>query len=255
MGYRHLFKLQIVILLLILFSCKSGREITRSKKSLSSIEKLADELKKTKVEYKSFKARAKIQFETPELNHSAMLHLRIKKDSIVWGSVTAFLGLEVARFFATGNEVVLIDKFNGVVYKYPYHKIADQYGIADVGLSFIQNFFLGDPLFELDESCRLIKDQDQYRVDKNDDIINRSMFINNLMQVFRYELQHQAQNKNATILYSGIMGENDKYVPGNIMINVNIPESNTMEISYQSINFDKSLKFNTSIPDNYEIIE
>jgi hypothetical protein len=254
MEFKNLTK-YLFIGILFFTSCKTGSKVFKSHANISEIEKLAIQVAENEIDYNTFKGRAKINIETPDLKQSATLYIRIKNDSIVWGSVTALLGLEIVRFYATHEKLVMLSKFENKAYIYSYYQVEEMFGISDVDLEFIENLFIGKPLFDIDNSCEFTQNESQYVINKNDDILQRQMQINEFLQVFRYDIIHNVDNKKATILYSGQMKEGNRQIPENIIINASLPELNSMEINYQSINFDKSLKFNTSIPESYEIIE
>lgn len=55
-------------------------------------------------------ARAKTRIELKNKRHDFTLNLRIKKDERIWASVTAILGLEVARALITPDSVIIINR-------------------------------------------------------------------------------------------------------------------------------------------------
>lgn len=115
-------------------SCKRNSSLF-----LKTKEKL--EISNPKFEYLS--SKAKFKFEHDGNRIPATANFRIKKDSIIWASITPGLGLEVARILITREHVFVIDKLKKQYHEYGFRELSEQYGF-DFSFDLIQSVILGN---------------------------------------------------------------------------------------------------------------
>lgn len=141
---RFLFGL-IVLLGITLSSCKSSQDLNLGRsdlKKMSPEEILAknNELPKTS---NLLSIKSKVYFKTPKLSDSFKMHVRMKRDSIIWISAT-YYKVEVARFVFTQDSVKMIDRKNEKYFKGGYNFIQNLYNVP-FDFSSLQATLLGEP--------------------------------------------------------------------------------------------------------------
>lgn len=129
----------------LLFSCKTTQEIERKR---SNLEKLTPQeiLVKNNTNPKlkgELAIKSKVYFKTPKLSDSFKMHIRMKRDSIIWISAT-YYKVEVARFVFTQDSVKMIDRKNEKYYLGGYTYIQNLYNVP-FNFSSLQATILGEP--------------------------------------------------------------------------------------------------------------
>ena len=69
-------------------------------------------------------------------------NLRMRRDSTIWLSVSAFMGMESIRMLVTQDTVVLLNRMNQTYLKEPFSTVAEMQGIPS--FQEIQSRLLGD---------------------------------------------------------------------------------------------------------------
>ena len=96
----------------IISSCSSSKKITGSKIKEMSANRLMREINANSFDFESLQAKVGIKVETEDNAFNLKGQLKMKKDSILWASITLPLGLEVARIKVTADSIFFINKSN-----------------------------------------------------------------------------------------------------------------------------------------------
>ena len=96
----------------IISSCSSSKKITGSKIKEMSANRLMREINANSFDFESLQAKVGIKVETEDNAFNLKGQLKMKKDSILWASITLPLGLEVARIKVTTDSIFFINKSN-----------------------------------------------------------------------------------------------------------------------------------------------
>ena len=129
---------RVVILMLVAFSF-----LTSCKRNTSLFSGRKEKLEIINPEFDYLSSKAKFKFDHNNKKVSATANFRIKKDSIIWVSVTPGLGLEVARMLISRDHVFVLDKVNKKYYEYEFEDLSEQYGF-DFNFGLIQSVILGN---------------------------------------------------------------------------------------------------------------
>ena len=100
-----------------------------------------DRLEIVDPEFDYFSAKAKVKFDDGEKSVSATANFRIKKDSIIWLSITPGLGIDVARVLINTENVYVLDKINKQYYEYTFEELSKEYDF-DFNFEMIQSGYL-----------------------------------------------------------------------------------------------------------------
>ena len=78
---------------------------------------------------------------------SGTLSLRMKKDSILWFSVSVAMGIQVAKGMLVGDTLHLLDLYNKNYYAISVQEVSEKLH-TPVGITQLQNLFIGLPLID-----------------------------------------------------------------------------------------------------------
>ncbi|WP_051292714.1 DUF4292 domain-containing protein [Olivibacter sitiensis] len=133
--------LYICLALFVLFgACKTKKKIAtkeidkREAVNVSNKARVIGELRNKQVSFDSFSARAKTNLIINDDKQDVTLNLRIKDKQAIWVSVTAILGLEVARVLITPDSFKVVNRINNEYIEKPFSEL---YRFSSVPLSFV----------------------------------------------------------------------------------------------------------------------
>ena len=234
-------KLYITALLsvIILSSCnllkKSNTDNNSSNKISLSEKELIKKINSQNIspEWTSLNSKIKVNKEGQEVTINA--HIRIKKDSIIWISVKAPLGIEIFRTMITSDSVYYMNRMNK---NYFIKHISHIREVVKTDVSFIK---LQEIIFASPNITVLNSNKENYEI------------LKDIFRVYKMELQEE-EDKKVSIRYSDYKVFSDiggLYFPEKIFIDVKSEEIFTAEINYTKIKFNKTASISFKIPKSY----
>ncbi len=148
-----------VIILFVLASC--------SKRALpvSSIEK---EYGLERFDFEYLQTKSKIKFVSEDKSITSSATIRMKKDSVIWVSLSPLFGIEAARGFISRDTVVFLDRINKEVYRYNYESLSKMLNF-DVNFQMVQSILLGDQVFNFTTEDKYDKKGNLLKIDQKRD--------------------------------------------------------------------------------------
>ncbi len=160
---KNILPIVCAIILMSVISCRSTKKLQTavnkkdtvitvknvpSTDSLKGGKDLISNLSKNMIDFKTFSAKIKVQYEDskgkqPDVNAFVRMH----KDSIIWISINAtFLSIEAFRILITKNHVTILNKLQKQVEEHPFSFIEE---IAKIPLDFktLQDIIIGNPIY------------------------------------------------------------------------------------------------------------
>lgn len=115
--------------------------------SIAFIKEQYTQLQSRRIQYTTFNAKLDVDYEDgtgQQLNLNAQL--RMYKDSLIWASITAILGIEGLRAYITKDSVKILDKQNKV---YIVRSVAylNEVTALPLDLTSLQDLLIGNPVF------------------------------------------------------------------------------------------------------------
>lgn len=253
----------------IISSCSSSKKITGSKIKEMSANRLMREINANSFDFESLQAKVGIKVETEDNAFNLKGQLKMKKDSILWASITLPLGLEVARIKVTTDSIFFINKSNKSYlaeqtesFNYLQNINADINTIQSVftGNIFLINKKSDNNVFIKDNKYNLLSEENITFINnkyKKNFTINKNIIIDpTLFRITKYEIiNNEDYNYGLTIDYSNFIEIKGKYLPSIIKINISTEEKMYITITYSNISTNNNTQYNFSIPKKYERIK
>lgn len=229
----------LFFLVIILSSCNLFKKSNIENNLLNDSSLLEKELIKKinsqniSPDWTSLNSKIKVNKEGQEVTINA--HIRIKKDSIIWISVKAPLGIEIFRTMITSDSVYYMNRMNK---NYFIKHISHIREVVKANVSFIK---LQEIIFASPNITVLNSDKENYEI------------LKDIFRVYKMELQEE-EDKKVSIRYSDYKVFSDiggLYFPEKIFIDVKSEEIFTAEINYTKIKFNKTASISFKIPKSY----
>ena len=141
-------KLHIILLsaLLVLASCGSHRKNVAPTEAMLT-EALIQQVEQNETQWNWFTAKLNIQPESGMISNLGG-QIRMQRDSVIWVSVMALLGMEAVRIMLTPDSLFVINKLENSYVKESLDMLKARFG-TDIRFSDIQNMLLGNGLWML----------------------------------------------------------------------------------------------------------
>jgi hypothetical protein len=229
----------LFFLVIILSSCNLFKKSNIENNLLNDSSLLEKELIKKinsqniSPDWTSLNSKIKVNKEGQEVTINA--HIRIKKDSIIWISVKAPLGIEIFRTMITSDSIYYMNRMNK---NYFIKHISHIREVVKANVSFIK---LQEIIFASPNITVLNSDKENYEI------------LKDIFRVYKMELQEE-EDKKVSIRYSDYKVFSDiggLYFPEKIFIDVKSEEIFTAEINYTKIKFNKTASISFKIPKSY----
>ena len=147
------------LLLPFLFACKAKKNLPPStavkcRLDYKSAKTLSSLLKKNEVQYTTFSGKIKTIVTAEDKSSDFTLSLRMKKDSIIWASISSF-GIEGMRLVATKDSIRFIDRLHNKYFIGDYDTLS-QLLRTEIDLEILQSLLVGNSVdfYTEDEKLR-----------------------------------------------------------------------------------------------------
>ncbi|MCF8218566.1 MAG: DUF4292 domain-containing protein [Bacteroidales bacterium] len=259
------YSLLIFLSLVILAGCKSWKKTTSepSDIEMEKLRNLSEKSVKANFRYDWLQAKISGKLETGNNNFRFKANLRMKKDSVIWVSVTPGFGFEVARLMITSDSVKMINRLKQTYFLEKYSAIKNLIGI-DIPFSSFQEILIGNmPVIEsfynwqtdTIENLHVIKEKADYNSDQS--------YTKNVRQEYRvnpqnYKLskirveQLKPQNRLISFSYSDYQERQNMMFPAIVKGLIDDGSISKIYLNYKKLDTSEKQHFPFSINPKYK---
>ncbi len=142
-----------LLIVLILASCKSNKLVENTAEPIGSIpaDSVYNKMNASKFDVEWFGAKFKGVYHRPEEKQGFNGQIRIRKDSVIWVSVTAMMNIEVFRMEIKPDSFTFINRLDKTYISSSIEYLRDRIGV-DVDFEMLQAVIFGNdfPYYEND---------------------------------------------------------------------------------------------------------
>lgn len=256
------------ILILVLSSCKPGA-LVRDDLVIAPIKTalLIDSVKQESLEFDYLSAKLAIKYKGKQ-SLSLKGNLRMKKDSVIWLSLSPGLGIEAARVLISKDEVQFMNRLEKNYSIYSYQELSEKFN-TPLHFDMIQSFLTGNHMLPLHEKELFsdVSNEKNYRISNFSErqlrkiekgkMIPEELVFMLLVHPEHYRpegqfLEDKQQDRSLSIRYHDYEKLNNSYLPEKIDIEVKAEEENAVHISFSKIACPDELSFSFRIPSKYD---
>ena len=250
------FKILSVTLILLMFGCKSAKNITSSGKLDSKIssKQIIKEHFKQEAKFKTLQSRVKVEYIRGNRSQAHTINLRIEKDKTIW--ISGALG--VVRAKITPTTVSFYNKLDHTYFDGDFSLISDLLG-TNLDFNKVQNLILGEALFDLNKE---LYDADVHEASyllqpKNQSALLEIFLLFNPAH-FKMDSQQLAQSQKRRMLqidYKNYQEVEKQAFPQKIkIIALEGNEETIINMEFRSISLNNDLRFPFRIPSGFDEI-
>jgi hypothetical protein len=269
---KAVYWIPLVILGIFVVSCKvQEKENVKVKVKIRprSPKYLVKKLKENEFNFNTISAKAAVTYNNGTKKSSFKTHVRIKKDSAIWMSITPLLGIEMARVLITKDTVKFINRADKEYFIGDFQYLNKLFG-ADLDYQMMEALLIGNSL-DFDEKNRL-----NSRVDRKKDLYylstEKKRKVKKELKKDKEKLKQQAQvlwlnplnykieellltspetDRSLRGVYADYQEVDDQLAPHQINFELESKSSNKIDLKYNKFSVGKSLIFPFKISSKY----
>lgn len=225
--------------------------------SMAFIDRTLAAIDSNRITFTTFTSKINVDYrDADDKNYSNVnANLRMYKDSAIWVSVNAVLGIEGLRVLITRDSVKILDKLNKL-YTARSVDYLQEVTALPLNLSILQDLFVGNPVFldsnnvvsysRADNAVALLS---VGRWFKNLLIVNES---DQTLQRSKLDDADVSRNRTADLTYSDY--ENKAGVPFATKRHITVAEKKKLDVKldFKQYAFNEGVSFPFSIPKNFK---
>ncbi len=259
---------------LVFLACKvQEKENVKIKIKPRSPRYLVNKLLQNEFQFNTITVKANIEVtDTSGKENSFKTHIRIKKDSAIWLSITPILGIEMARVIITQDTVKLMNRVRNEYFVGDFNYINKLFG-SDLDYQMIEALLIGNSLdFEIDDKIhsKVDRKKDLYylstlkkrkikkELEKDKDKIKEQAQVLWLDPVnFKIKeilLSTSDEDNTLTGVYNDFEEIGSQQMPHKLHFTLQSKSTITISAEYSKFSSGKSVSFPFNIPEKYEQI-
>jgi len=240
-------------------SCKSkktaipkvapGAKIAAAGESIKSFEM-------NNLDFHTFSGRAKVKLQWNDQAHDATLHVRVRRDQAIWLSVTAILGVEVARLLITPDSVRMLNKFQGEHMAKPF-AYTHRYTNPAVDFGTLQDLLLGNVSTSLlrTDNVQVAGAEDEFIVIGRKGELDYQYRINTENRPFHFDLKEIGSDQRLETYYADFARTDGYNFPRSMALNITAEDLLLKaQLTYSRVAFNERVDMPFSIPGRYKEI-
>ena len=222
--------------------------------SLRVIQQTVDGLFKNKIDFQTFSARMKVHYEGSDgkdYEFNAFIH--IKKDSMIWVSINAALGIEAFRLLITPDSVKILDKLKKIARLRSVSFLQEEMHLP-VDFRTLQDLLMGNPIY-LDTTNILFYKKDAAGISllSVGDLFKNYLTLNsdNTLRHCKLDDVDPMRARTCDLTYGDYEQRDSLRFSTFRKISVAEKTKVDIEFGYKQYKFNENLSFSFTIPKNY----
>ncbi|HEY9561952.1 MAG TPA: DUF4292 domain-containing protein [Anseongella sp.] len=253
-----------LLLLLLAGGCKTGKE------AMDSTSEAGDHLIRREREqiqfYRSatgadlsfswFAARGKASIQTGSRNYQVSLNLRMQKDKVIWASVTAILGLEVARAMITPDSILFFNRLERTYVSQDFDYLKEH---VHPGISFdlLEAALTGNaPGYLMEQKAQLWRTSGGYRLEGAEAFFTYLLNFNKDFKVQHIFIHEEKDEGDFKVDYHNFETRNGKRVPTAVVFASDTEKENLkIQLTYDTFTLNEPQSFPFRVPGRYRRVQ
>lgn len=226
------------------------------KDSVNFMEEVYKGVQGNRIDFNTFTAKVKVDFEGADgKKNDFNAFIRLQKDSMLWVSINALLGIEAFRVLITPDSVKVLNKLDKVV---QLRSVSYLKEITKLPFTFkeLQDLIVGNPIYFNDNIISYKKDGDVLSVLSIGDIFKHLLTVNPKDYVIGHSKLDDVdatRARTADITYGDYEKRDNKPFSTFRKITLSEKAKLDIEMKYKQYEFNIPLNFPFSIPKNYKL--
>jgi len=258
-------KLLIVFCIAAVFGCKAKKQLVVRKadsavtapvenSALAVARARVAAIKAKQVAFNTFSGRAKTRLNIDGKSNDVTMNIRIQHGKKIWVSITALLGIEVARALITPDSILVVNRLQGVYLKKPFTYI-QAYSGKQVNYQAVESLLVGNAINELlnDDNKIVTTPDSSTTLSGNLQGLAYRLLAGIDSKVTRTYFANAAARQSLQVINSQFIQADNRIIPSQINIISHVQSKSIQaELQYNRTEFNQVLEYPFSIPERFE---
>jgi hypothetical protein len=261
--------LLLLVLLLWLASCRSTKITEPVYSKAPKVQVLIDSVEASHFEFDWFSGKIAGKYKDDAQSFSFKGTIKIKKDSLIWMSISPGLGLELGRVLLDQDSLRFMNRFDKTYFTSSYSDLSKKVK-SPLTYSRIQDLLMGNSLSNFEEkkyyvdlenqlfkicsvSEKQLKKMQRSRRKPDQEIYTTLVNPENA-KIDSQNLTNLKLNRTLLVSYEDFETHNNQEFAESIGLLISTTKSLSLNLAYSRINLSKKLKFSFKVPKSYEVI-
>ena len=271
MWNKHIsYSILVALLITVLYSCHPHQTIAidKPKRSLAT-NKIIDSVVKSKLQFEYFSSKLSVDAQFSGSDESFKVNLRIRKDSVIWVSITK-VSLVIAQAVITKDSVKVLDKFHKIYYPRGFAYLNELFD-TELDYAMLQDLLVGNPMsFDPQEKFKSPADSGFYylttlrkrklrkalehdRVYKKHPVVYQYKFYPKTFKPYQVWINDLNDTTTFDLKYSAYDGLDSIPLPALVDVEASKAAKKVkLKLEYKRTKLNEKLEFPFNIPDGYE---
>lgn len=223
--------------------------------SIAFIKQTYKDIQKNHIDFTTFSGKIDLDYEDADgKKYNVNAHVRMYKDSVIWISITAILGIEGLRAYITPDSVKLLDKQNKVYMPRSVSYLQEVTALP-LDLTTLQDLILGNPVFLDTNIISYSKSGNTISLQSNGDFFKNLFTIgekDKLVQSSKLDDIDLQRSRTCYLTYSDYEDKRDFNFATKRTIHVAEKKKLDIKMDFKQFEFNEKLSFPFSVPKNYD---
>lgn len=218
------------------------------------LEKLkAIRLKQT--DFTTFSGKASAKLNVNGDSHDVTVNIRIKKGQQIWVSITAVLGVEVARAFITPDSIKIMNRLETTYLKKPFSYVY-AYTSKQINYKTLESLLTGNAVAELVNDNAVMKaDKGDVILSGNLDDLIYALTVGPDLRVTQTNMSNQIAGQSIHVFNAAFIQVGTHVIPSKINISSASGAKNIQaELHYTKTEFDQVLLYPFTVPARFTAV-
>jgi hypothetical protein len=255
-------KIAVVFCLLALVACKSKNLVVVNRPNTAvdsaaikenSIRARLDAIRSKQVTFNTFSGKAKTKLDINGNSNDVTLNIRVARDQKIWISVTAIIGIEIARAQITPDSIIVVNRLQSVYLKKPFSYVYT-YASRQINFKTLQALLIGNAIPELlNPNTNFETQGNNTALSGNLQDLIYKLLLGPDMKVTQTNLSNQFGGKSLQVANNVFIQASNRVIPSQVDISSTAGDKKIqLNLRYTQAEFDKPLEYPFSIPKSYE---
>jgi len=263
-------------LFLMLVGCKTQQKADKSPIRKKNPSYLLEKLKDNELRYEWLSVRATTEAEIGDKNLDITMKIRIRRDSVIWISVSPALGIEIARIVITQDSIKFLNRLERSYFKESISYL-DKLTPVSINFEMLQALITGNNIViteelesdkpdkykvEIDKSNYLLSNLKRRKYNKTakgkktaDATVNRIWLKPKTFKIVKSEITNFKSNKKITASYDQFEQVEGQYFAHRVNAVMQADQHVSVKLNYSKVVLNKALKMPFRIPSKYESLK
>ena len=227
----------------------------RHEDSMQFIQRTLDTIIRQKIQFTTFNAKVDVDYSGSDgKKYNVNANIRMYKDSVIWVSVNAILGIEAMRLLITKDSVKLINKLDKVYTARSVSYLQEVIALP-LDLSTFQDLIIGNPVYLDSNIVSYTKSGEELSLLSIGSIFRHFITLHaadKLVQHSKMDDVDVMRNRTCDLVYEKY--EDKKGVRFSTRRQITVSEKSKLDVKldFKNYDFNETLSFPFSVPKNYD---